>query len=204
MPDRTISVHDLVRGLITFEADNVLDYVIVRANGEPLYPLVNPVDDALMGITHVLRGEDLLPVDSSADRAVRGAARDRRGRRATAAVRPPAVRHGGGQPQAVQARSPVVAAALPGPWLLPEGLLNYLALLGWSIGDDREIFTLEEMVAAFDVTRVNPNPARFDPKKCRGDQRRVAAPPASRRVRRRLVPFLQSAGVLPPSPSRTS
>ncbi|HET6686647.1 MAG TPA: glutamate--tRNA ligase, partial [Jiangellaceae bacterium] len=60
MPDRAISVQDLVRGLITIEADNVFDYVIVRANGQPLYPLVNPVDDALMGITHVLRGEDLL------------------------------------------------------------------------------------------------------------------------------------------------
>ena len=46
-----------------------------------------------------------------------------------------------------------------------EGLLNYLALLGWSIGDDREIFSVEEMAAAFDVTRVNPNPARFDPRK---------------------------------------
>ena len=47
------------------------DFVIVRANGEPLYTLVNPVDDALMGITHVLRGEDLLLVDAAADRAVR-------------------------------------------------------------------------------------------------------------------------------------
>ncbi|MEI4872657.1 glutamate--tRNA ligase family protein, partial [Klebsiella pneumoniae] len=48
---------------------------------------------------------------------------------------------------------------------LPEGLLNYLALLGWAIAEDRDVFTLEEMVAAFDVRRVNPNPARFDVKK---------------------------------------
>ena len=49
---------------------------------------------------------------------------------------------------------------------LPEALLNYLALLGWAIADDRDIFTMDEMVEAFDIRRVNANPARFDPKKC--------------------------------------
>ncbi len=69
--------------------------------------------------------------------------------------------------------------ALPRRGFLPEGLLNYLALLGWSIGDDREIFTLDEMVEAFDVGRVNPNPARFDLKKCEainGDSIRALSP----------------------------
>ena len=60
MPDRDITWDDLVRGPITFAADQVPDFVVVRANGEPLYTLVNPVDDALMRVTHVLRGEDLL------------------------------------------------------------------------------------------------------------------------------------------------
>jgi glutamyl-tRNA synthetase len=60
MPDEDITFTDLVRGEITFKAGSVPDFVIVRANGQPLYTLVNPVDDALMGITHVLRGEDLL------------------------------------------------------------------------------------------------------------------------------------------------
>ena len=60
MPDEDITFTDLVRGDITFKAGSVPDYVIVRANGHPLYTLVNPVDDALMEITHVLRGEDLL------------------------------------------------------------------------------------------------------------------------------------------------
>src|SRR6187549_3930023 len=60
MPDEDITFTDLVRGEITFAAGSVPDFVIVRANGQPLYTLVNPVDDALMGITHVLRGEDLL------------------------------------------------------------------------------------------------------------------------------------------------
>src|SRR5690606_15414624 len=60
MPDEDIVVHDLIRGEVRFPAGTVPDYVIVRANGVPLYTLVNPVDDALQKITHVLRGEDLL------------------------------------------------------------------------------------------------------------------------------------------------
>jgi glutamyl-tRNA synthetase len=60
MPDEAITFTDLVRGEITFEPDHVPDYVLVRASGDPLYTLTNPVDDATMGITHVLRGEDLL------------------------------------------------------------------------------------------------------------------------------------------------
>ncbi|RAE50574.1 glutamate--tRNA ligase, partial [Burkholderia multivorans] len=60
MPDADITFTDLVRGEITFKAGTIPDFVVVRANGQPLYTLVNPVDDALMGITHVLRGEDLL------------------------------------------------------------------------------------------------------------------------------------------------
>lgn len=60
MPDEDITFNDLVRGEITFKAGSTPDYVVVRANGQPLYPLTNPVDDALMGITHILRGEDIL------------------------------------------------------------------------------------------------------------------------------------------------
>src|SRR5207249_9845401 len=60
MPAKTIVFHDLVRGELSFDSKDVPDYGIVRANGAPLYTLVNPVDDALLGITHVLRGEDLL------------------------------------------------------------------------------------------------------------------------------------------------
>ncbi|EUA34013.1 tRNA synthetases class I (E and Q), catalytic domain protein [Mycobacterium xenopi 3993] len=61
MPDDDISWHDLVRGDMVFAAGTVPDFALTRATGDPLYTLVNPVDDALMKITHVLRGEDLLP-----------------------------------------------------------------------------------------------------------------------------------------------
>src|SRR5690606_8089220 len=60
MPDEDVVFGDLIRGELSFKGGSVPDFVIVRANGQPLYTLTNPVDDALMGITHVLRGEDLL------------------------------------------------------------------------------------------------------------------------------------------------
>ncbi|RKN38826.1 glutamate--tRNA ligase [Streptomyces hoynatensis] len=166
MPDEPISFTDLVRGRLTFTPENVPDYGIVRANGAPLYTLVNPVDDALMEITHVLRGEDLL---SSTPRQIALY-------RALAEIgvgtgRIPDFGHlpyvlGEGTKK-LSKRDPESSLNLyRGRGFLPSGLLNYLALLGWSLAEDRDVFTLEEMVAAFDLAAVNANPARFDLKKC--------------------------------------
>jgi len=165
MPDEDLSWNDIVRGPVTFAAGSVPDFVIVRTNGDPLYPLVNPVDDALMRITHVLRGEDLLP---STPRQIALY-------RALIAIgvtnNVPQFGHipyvtGEGNKK-LSKRDPTSSLNLyRQQGYLPEGLLNYLALLGWSIADDRDVFSLDEMVAAFDVADVNANPARFDPKKC--------------------------------------
>ncbi|MFE2635781.1 glutamate--tRNA ligase [Streptomyces scopuliridis] len=164
MPDEPITFTDLVRGELTFTPENVPDYGIVRANGAPLYTLVNPLDDALMEITHVLRGEDLL---SSTPRQVAlykalielGIAKEI-----------PAFGHlpyvmGEGNKK-LSKRDPQASLNLYRErGFLPEGLLNYLSLLGWSLAADRDIFSMEEMVAAFDIADVNANPARFDLKK---------------------------------------
>jgi glutamyl-tRNA synthetase len=84
---------------------------------------------------------------------------------------------------------------------LPEGLLNYLALLGWSIADDRDVFTMDEMIKAFDIRKVNANAARFDPKKCEAiNASHMRLLPADE-FARRVVPFLAKAGVLPAEPS---
>ncbi|WUP89644.1 glutamate--tRNA ligase [Streptomyces sp. NBC_00252] len=165
MPDETITFTDLVRGELTFTAENVPDYGIVRANGAPLYTLVNPVDDALMEITHVLRGEDLL---SSTPRQIAlykalidlGIAKEI-----------PSFGHlpyvmGEGNKK-LSKRDPESSLNLYRErGFLPEGLLNYLSLLGWSLAADRDVFSMDEMVAAFEISDVNPNPARFDLKKC--------------------------------------
>jgi glutamyl-tRNA synthetase len=129
-----------------------------------LYTLVNPVDDALMKITHVLRGDDLL---SSTPRQI---ALYRALMRIGVADRIPEFGHlpavlGEGTKK-LSKRDPQSNLFLHRDrGFIPEGLLNYLALLGWSIADDRDVFSLDEMVAAFDVADVNSNPARFDQKK---------------------------------------
>jgi glutamyl-tRNA synthetase len=166
MPDQSWSWDDVVRGPVTFAAEHVADFVLTRQNGEPLYPLVNPVDDVLMRITHVLRGEDLL---SSTPRqlALYGAL-------AQIGVGDGALPRFGHLPYVMGEGNRKLSKRDPEASLqhyrdrgfLPEGLLNYLALLGWSISDDHDIFSLAEMAEAFDVARVNPNPARFDLRKC--------------------------------------
>lgn len=191
MPDEDITFTDAVRGDITFSAASVPDYVIVRGNGEPLYTLTNPVDDALMRITHVLRGEDLL---SSTPRQIvlYKALMD-----IGVADRVPVFGHlpyvmGEGNKK-LSKRDPKSDLFLHRKaGMIAEGLTNYLALLGWSIAPDRDIFTMEEMVEAFDIHDVNPNPARFDEKKCRAinaEHIRLLDPAD---LARRVVPFIST------------
>jgi glutamyl-tRNA synthetase len=164
VPDTDLSFTDLVRGDITFPAGSFTDFVVVRPNGIPLYTFVNPVDDALMGVTHVLRGEDLL---ASTPRQIAlyhalieiGIAT--------------AIPRFGHLPYVMGEGNKKLSKRDPESSLfhhrdrgfVPEGLINYLALLGWSLAPDRDVFSIDEMVAAFDIGDVNPNPARFDVKK---------------------------------------
>lgn len=164
MPDDDLTWHDLVRGTTTFAAGTVPDFALTRASGEPLYTLVNPVDDALMKITHVLRGEDLLPSTPRQLALYRSLIRIGVADRVPEFAHLPAVLGDGNKK--LSKRDPQSNLFLHRDrGFLPEGLLNYLALLGWSIADDHDVFTLEEMVSAFDVVNVNSNPARFDQKK---------------------------------------
>lgn len=196
MPDEDITFTDLVRGEITFKAGSVPDFVIVRANGQPLYTLVNPVDDALMGITHVLRGEDLL---SSTPRQI---ALYRALLDIDVATVMPVFGH---LPSVLGEGTKKLSKRDPESNLFlhrdngftPEGLLNYLALLGWSIGPDRDIFTMAEMTAAFDVADVNPNPARFDLKKAEAINSAHIRMLATDDFRDRLVPYLHRAHLVP-------
>ncbi|GEL19079.1 glutamate--tRNA ligase [Pseudonocardia asaccharolytica DSM 44247 = NBRC 16224] len=200
MPDRDISFTDLIRGEVSFRAGSVPDFVLARGDGTPLYPLTNPLDDALMEITHVLRGEDLL---SSTPRQI--------------ALFEAFVRVGIGSGPPVYAHLPLVTGegnrklSKRDPQsnlflyrergFIPEGLLNYLALLGWAIAEDRDVFTLEEMVAAFDISRVSSNAARFDLKKAEAINsahlRRLPVDEFARRVE----PFLRSEGVIIGTPA---
>jgi glutamyl-tRNA synthetase len=203
VPDSDISFTDLVRGEITFPAGSFPDFVVVRPNGHPLYTLVNPVDDALMGVTHVLRGEDLL---SSTPRQI--------------ALYNAMVQSGittfipqfGHLPYVMGEGNKKLSKRDPESNLfhhrdrgfIPEGLLNYLALLGWGLSADQDIFTLQEMAKAFDVHDVNPNPARFDLKKADAINATHIRALSADDFASRLIPYLQKGDVLstPPTPAQ--
>lgn len=164
MPDEDLGWQDLVRGQTNFAAGVVPDFALTRASGDPLYTLVNPVDDALMKITHVLRGEDLLPSTPRQLALYQALIRVGVAERIPEFAHLPTVLGEGTRKLSKRdPQSNLFAHRDRG--LIPEGLLNYLALLGWSIADDHDVFSLAEMAAAFDVADVNANPARFDQKK---------------------------------------
>jgi glutamyl-tRNA synthetase len=198
MPEGSTTFTDLVRGEVTFDHAHVPDFVLARADGSPLYTLAAAVDDVLMKITHVVRGEDLLsstPRQIAVYRAMGVPEEDF-----------PVFAHLpyvlGRDGQRLSKRNGVVSVN----WyrehgFLPEAVNNYLALLGWSPGDDREEFTLADMAAEFDLARVNRNPAQFDVRKLEainGDKIR-ALDPAD--FVSRIIPFLQRAGVIGDPPS---
>jgi glutamyl-tRNA synthetase len=195
VPDTDLGFTDLVRGDITFPAGSFSDFVVVRPNGQPLYTLVNPVDDALMGITHVLRGEDLLP-STPRQIALYHALID-----IGVTTFVPRFGHlpyvmGEGNKKLSKRDPEANLFHHRDRGFIPEGLDNYLALLGWSLTHDRDVFSLQEMVGAFDVEKVNPNPARFDLKKAEsinGDHIRLLS---LEDFTERLVPYLVASGAL--------
>ncbi len=198
MPDGSTTWQDLVRGEITIDHKDVPDFTILRSNGHPLYMLAATVDDVLMKMTHIVRGEDLIAATprQMAMYAAMGVPREEFPQFGHL----PLIVGDDGKP--LSKRNGEVSIA----WyrrngFLPEAMINYLALLGWSLDAEREIFTVAELVAAFDVTRVSKNPARFDVRKLEalnGDHIRLLS---EGDLAARLVPVLQDGGVLPDQPS---
>jgi glutamyl-tRNA synthetase len=200
MPDEDLVWTDLVRGEVRFAAGSVPDFVLVRGNGAPLYPFVNPVDDALMRITDVLRGEDLLP-STPRQLALYAALTD-----IGVASGTPRFGHlpyvmGEGNKKLSKRDPQANFDVYPERGFLPQGLANYLSLLGWSIAEDRDVFSMAELVEAFDVTRVSVNPARFDLKKAEAiNSTHLRALPVEE-FTERVVPYLAGAGLITDPPT---
>ncbi|MEI7540308.1 MAG: glutamate--tRNA ligase [Actinomycetes bacterium] len=162
MPDGGTTFNDLIRGDVSFDHKFVPDFVLVRGDGSPLYTLAVAVDDVMMKVTHVLRGEDLL---SSTPRQIRvyqamGLALEDY----------PVFAHlpfvmGQDNAKLSKRNGEVSIAWYRDKGFLPEAICNYLALLGWSPGDDRENVTMQELTELFTVEKVHSSPARFDMKK---------------------------------------
>ena len=159
MPGTDMAYHDEIKGDLRKEAKDMKDLVIVRSNGEPVFHLANVVDDITMGITHIIRGDD--HVENT--------------------YRHVALFQALGAPIPKYAHLPMIVNAQGKPYskrdgaayagefrdkgFLPEALFNFLALLGWSPGEDREVMTRDEMVRLFTLDRVKSAPAQMDMKK---------------------------------------
>ncbi|CAN2188304.1 GlnS Glutamyl- and glutaminyl-tRNA synthetases [Candidatus Nanopelagicaceae bacterium] len=193
MPDGTTTFTDEIRGDVAFDHKFVPDFVMVRADGSPLYTLAVAVDDVMMGVTHVLRGEDLL---SSTPRQIRVYQ--------AMGIKPeeyPVFAHlpfvmGQDNAKLSKRNGEVSIAWYREQGYLPEAICNYLALLGWSPGDDRENISMKELTELFTVEKVHSSPARFDMKKLEainGDK--IRALPLDE-FAKWTIPFLKKADVI--------
>jgi glutamyl-tRNA synthetase len=159
MPDHEWVLDDIVKGEVRWPPGHLRDFVLMRADGSPLFLLAVAVDDMLMGVTHVVRGDDLL---TAAPRNV--AVIEALGGTAPAYAHVPQVVGADRKPLSKRHGSTSVQH-FRDQGFLPEAMVSYLALLGWSPGDDREALTRQELIASFDVARVSSNPAAFDTEK---------------------------------------
>ena len=192
IPDRPLRFHDIVRGDVEFASETVSDPILVRSSGVPVYNYVVTVDDALMEITHVIRGDDHIsntpkqvaiyeafgwPVPEFAHLStILGSDRERLSKR-----------HGA-----------TSIASFREMGILPEALVNYLALLGWGAeGGTRETFTLEELTREFKVERVTAAPAVFDWAKLHWLNRHYLKQCEPLRLVALVAPYFENADLLP-------
>jgi glutamyl-tRNA synthetase len=159
-PGHDVVVEDVIRGPATFPSSDLRDFVILRSDGTPTYLLAAAVDDWKMEMTHVIRGEDL---HSSTPRQILLL-------EALGAERIPAYAHlplivGPDRHPLSKRHGAVAVETYREEGFLPEAMVNYLALLGWSLDDHTTFFTTDELVEHFDLSRVARNPAAFDRKK---------------------------------------
>jgi glutamyl-tRNA synthetase len=218
-------VHDLVRGDVEFDWAQEADHVIQRANGSFIYHLANVVDDRDFAITHVIRAEEHLsntprqifivealgyPLPAYAHLpyvAEPGSKRKLSKRKLDAYLKNPdfaqvhqhgtAIAKEMGLETTPQTFNPVTVDFYEQVGYLPDAVVNYLVLLGWSLDDKTEIMTRAQMIEGFSLERVNPAPASFDPTKLVAFQAQYMRNLPAAEKAARVVPYLQRAGLVP-------
>jgi len=188
MPRKTIVHNDLIKGQVVFNEGSVGDFALLRSNGMPTYNFACVVDDMLMKITHVIRGDDHLPntVKQLAIYEAFGVEPPQMGH--VSMILGPdgkklSKRHGATSVEEFRARG-----------YLPEAVVNYLALLGWSPPDAQEIMSMEEMIEKFSIDRLSKNPAIFDPGKLRWMNGYYIRKADAKKMVELLIPYLESRG----------
>ncbi|MEM8929593.1 MAG: glutamate--tRNA ligase [Acidobacteriota bacterium] len=189
MPDEAIVVEDFVRGDVTFPEESLDDFIILRSNGTPTYHLSVVCDDIHMAVTHVVRGEDHLsntPKHIGLFRAL--------------GAEVPAFGHlplilGPDKKRLSKRTGATSVEEFRDQGLLPQALYNYLALLGWSPGDDRELMSRDELIEAFTAERLGKAHAVFDVEKLKWMNAHYMASLDHDTIRRHLDPFLDEVGL---------
>jgi nondiscriminating glutamyl-tRNA synthetase len=188
--NENIVVEDLVRGNVIFESNGIGDYVIVKSDGIPTYNFAVVIDDALMEITHVVRGEEHLS-NTPRQLLLYNAL----------SLRPPVFAHvslilGKDRTKMSKRHGATSIEAYKSQGYLPEALVNFLVLLGWSPEGEEEIFSLEELIQRFSLDRVAKNPAVFDTDKLNWINGQYIRKTSVERITDMAVPFLREAGYL--------
>jgi glutamyl-tRNA synthetase len=196
MPDDHIRFTDIVRGAMDFPPEALDDFILLRSDGSPTYHMSVVVDDIDMEITHVIRGEDHLsntPKHIPLFEALGGTV--------------PAFAHlplilGPDKKRLSKRYGATSVEEFQGEGILPQALYNFMALLGWSPGEDREILSRDEMIALFDVNRLNASAAVFDREKLLWMNGQYMAKSTIDELRPYLEPFLDQAGLGDVDPAR--
>ena len=186
VPGGEVKFKDMIRGEMSFDADLIGDFIIVKSDGYPTYNFASPVDDAAMEISHVIRGEEHLsntPYQLMILDALGYA-------RALAYAHMPLILAKDGSKLSKRKHPETNLVLYREEGYLPEALINYLALLGWNPGTSQEIFTFDELVQAFSFDRVQHAGARFDWEKLNWINGEYIRRLDDDELARRLKPFL--------------
>ncbi len=186
VPGGEINFTDMVRGEMSFDADLIGDFILMKSDGYPTYQFASPIDDALMKISHVIRGEEhlsntpyhLMVVDALGYK------------RPLAYAHMPLILAKDGAKLSKRKHPEANLMLYREQGYLPEALINYLALLGWNPGTSQEIFTLDELIDVFSFERVQHAGARFDWEKLNWVNGEWIRAMADTELAHRLQPFL--------------
>jgi glutamyl-tRNA synthetase len=201
--DGVTSFHDLIRGgdQIAVRNEDLYDIVLVKSDGMPVYHLAHLIDDHLMGITHVIRGEEWVP-----STPYHVLIYEALGWELPVFAHVPNILREDGRGKLSKRKDDVATNRFWERGYLPEAMFNYLALQGWSYDDHTEIMAREEIIERFTIARVQASPARWNPDKLRDINgvyiRRTPTPELARRI----LPFLARAGLVgqPPAPAEVA
>src|SRR2546421_2539096 len=186
VPGGEIAFIDMVRGEMKFDADLIGDFIIVKSDGYPTYQFASPVDDALMRITHVIRGEEHLSNTPYQLMLVDALGYER----PHAYAHMPLILAADGSKLSKRKHPEANLILYREQGYLPEALINYLALLGWNPGTSQEIFSIEELVGAFTFERVQHAGARFDWEKLNWINGEYIRALSDEELARRIKPFV--------------